>query len=252
MVATQTEHNDANLLDAVTDLLRGSADLPIWTALATQSGGPVLECGAGTGRVLGFLLEAGLDAYGIELSDSVLQTGREALAHLNPTYPVRLLHGDMTAFDHDRRYRLVILPLNTVALLSDEEVIATLDCARRHLEPGCELALELDLHVVRPREATEPDSESWETPPRPISLAGRVSTLRQSFERVEGGAWRVTHRFQHPGGSTSNVALDLTVRSLEEITKLLGRAGWTVRLSVDEHGEAVSEQSRIAFVITRP
>jgi len=250
MAAARPKHNDATLLDAVTAHLRGHADLPIWGALALASGGPVLECGAGTGRVLGFLLEAGIDAYGIEHDESVLQIGQARLASLNSDHPSRLLRGDMTDFSHERRYRLILIPLNTVALLADHQLIAALDCIRDHLQPGCDLGLDLDLQVVAPKSSSPTE---WTTEPQPVALGGgQAAQLHQTFRRVEEDRWEVTHHFDHEDGVVSTVCLSLVVRSLPQLTELLGRAGWGVQSSIDEHGQEVSEKSRLAFVLARP
>lgn len=250
MSAAHPKHNDASLLDAVTAHLRGHSDLPIWGAIAQASGGPVLECGTGTGRVLGFLLEAGADAYGIESDESVLQIGQAHLASLNADHPSRLLLGDMTDFSHERRYRLILIPLNTVALLPDHQLIAALDCIRDHLQPGCDLGLDLDLQVVPPANSGPTE---WTTEPQPVALrGGQAAQLWQTFRRAEGDRWEVTHHFDHEDGDVSTVSLSLVVRSLPQLTEVLDRAGWGVRSSIDEHGREVSEKSRLAFVLARP
>lgn len=41
-------------------------DVPFWVEVAKRAGGPVLEAGCGTGRILLRLIEAGADADGFE------------------------------------------------------------------------------------------------------------------------------------------------------------------------------------------
>jgi len=249
MMQEQPGHRDSVLLDAVTELQRGTDDLPIWVALAAQSGGPVLECGAGTGRVLAVLLEAGVDAYGIEHSEEARQVGLRRLQAMGFDGPRHLSPGDMTCFSHDRRYRLVVIPLNTVALLSDEDFHSTLRCIEGHLHSEGELAFDLDLRVVPPEGA---DPGGWKTEATSIQIGEGKAHLSQWFKKTSEGQWQVEHHFDHADGSHSTVQLSLVVRSLERVTELLGEAGWTVRMALDEHGGTVDRESRISFVLSRP
>ncbi len=239
---------NADLFDAVTALLRGEDDLPFWQFLATQAGGPILECGAGTCRVLAPLLKAGVDAYGLELSEERLCAGRLRLKALGGDASQRLLPGDMTDFSHPRRYRLVLIPLNTVALLSDEALDATLKCIRKHLHPEGELAFDLDLQLVPPDGA----NEGWVTEWQPIDVNGRPAQLRQRFQSKPGGGWDVEQAFRLSDGSDASINLSLVVRSLSRMTELLAGAGWRIRLARDEGGKEVTESSRIAFVLANP
>ena len=239
----------ADLFDAVTTLFRGEEDLPIWQFLATQAGGPVLECGAGTCRVLAPLLKAGVDAYGLELSDERLCAGRLRLQALGGDASHRLVAGDMTDFSHPRRYRLVLIPLNTVALLSDEKFQATLKCIRRHLHPEGELALDVDLRIVLPEGAA---LGGWVTEWQPINVGGEPAEFRQRFQKGQRGAWAVEQTCRFDDGTEMAINLSLVIRSLRRLTELLAGAGWTVRLALDEKGEELKPSSRIVFLLAKP
>ncbi len=52
-------------------------DLPYWLALAAETGGPVLDIGAGTGRVTLALAAAGTAVVGLDIEPALLA----ALAH---------------------------------------------------------------------------------------------------------------------------------------------------------------------------
>src|SRR5512135_3400883 len=51
-------------------------DIPFWRATSSAAGGPVLDLGCGTGRVLMPLLEAGVDADGVDLYEPMLERAR--------------------------------------------------------------------------------------------------------------------------------------------------------------------------------
>ncbi len=238
-----------DLFDAVTALLRGEDDLPFWQFLATRSPGPVLECGAGTGRILAPLLKAGVDAYGLELSEERLCAGRSRLQALGADASRRLLPGDMTDFSHPRRYRLVLIPLNTISLLTDDQLEATLGCIRKHLHPVGELVFDVDLRIVLPEEASR---GGWVTSWQSLNVGGEPAKFRQRFQREQKGAWAIEQSCRFNDGSEIAINLQLLIRSLERVTELLTGAGWEIQVARDEGGREVTASSRIAFVVAKP
>ena len=58
---------------------RNRPDVAFFVVMATQSGGPVLEVGCGTGRVLIPTARAGIEIVGIDLSPSMLDVCRQRL-----------------------------------------------------------------------------------------------------------------------------------------------------------------------------
>src|SRR5271169_6670793 len=79
----------------------GRADLDFYLAEATKSGGPVLELGCGTGRVLVPIARPGFRVAGLDLSEMMLRRCREKLAGESAEVKKRIsLHrGDMADFD---------------------------------------------------------------------------------------------------------------------------------------------------------
>jgi 2-polyprenyl-3-methyl-5-hydroxy-6-metoxy-1,4-benzoquinol methylase len=55
-------------------------DIPFWIATGLAAEGRVLEVGCGTGRILLPLLEAGVDADGIDLFEPMLECARRKAA----------------------------------------------------------------------------------------------------------------------------------------------------------------------------
>src|SRR4051794_16993430 len=56
-----------------------TADLDFYREFAYQAGGPILELGCGSGRVLAALEETGLELTGVDSSPSMLAIARAAL-----------------------------------------------------------------------------------------------------------------------------------------------------------------------------
>lgn len=113
---------------------RYTEDIPFWLDLATQLGGPLLELGCGTGRVLVPLVQAGSHCIGIDRDLAMLQFLQVQIGKLKPT--LRIFVADMTRFNLSLKFKLIILPCNTFSTLSKNERLACLRCVYRHLEPG--------------------------------------------------------------------------------------------------------------------
>lgn len=110
-------------------------DLSFWLNLAAVQGGPILELGCGTGRVLVHLAQGGYLVYGIDRDPEMLAFLQKALpAALNPM--VHLIRADMAAFHLARKFPLILLPCNTFSALPREARRSMLDRARQHLLPG--------------------------------------------------------------------------------------------------------------------
>ena len=88
------------------------ADLPVWLGLAEREAGPVLDVGAGTGRVALPLAAAGHDV-------TALDVDAELLAELRRRNDaVRTVVGDAQDFALGP-FGLIVVPMQTLQLLSD-------------------------------------------------------------------------------------------------------------------------------------
>jgi SAM-dependent methyltransferase len=124
------------------DLENGSyvEDLGLWRDLAVVHGGPVLDVGAGTGRVTLDLARHGHTVVALDRDPVLLATLRERTG----TLPVGAVEADARAFNLGRRFPLIIVPMQTIQLLGGPEPRAGfLACARAHLEPGGVVAVAL-------------------------------------------------------------------------------------------------------------
>lgn len=121
-------------------------DVSFFVDLACESGGPVLEVGCGTGRVLLPTARAGIEIAGLDLSQGMLAVLRRRLADEPHEVQarVRLVEGDMRHFDLGEQYALVTIPFRPFQHLTTvEDEMACLAAIRRHLKPDGRLVLDL-------------------------------------------------------------------------------------------------------------
>lgn len=122
-----------------------TGDVEFYLDSARRFGGPILELGTGTGRVLIPLADAGHEVVGVDLSRPMLDRAAAKLRERpEPTSRVRLVEGDMTSFDLDQQFALALVPARSFQhVVTPEGQRLALNCIRRHLLPGGHLILDL-------------------------------------------------------------------------------------------------------------
>jgi SAM-dependent methyltransferase len=143
------------------------ADLALWRELAGEAGGPILDLGAGTGRVTLDLAAAGHDVTALDADPVLLDelAGRARARGLN----VRCISADARALDAVGRFSLVLAPMQFVQILGGESArAALLQGVASCLEPGGAFAAAIaDLDQAIPAEDAEPplpdvgEREGW-------------------------------------------------------------------------------------------
>jgi SAM-dependent methyltransferase len=121
-------------------------DVTFYLGLARAAGGRALELGCGTGRIVLPLARAGIEATGLDLSQSMLDVAAEFVAREPPEVAGRatFIRGDMTDFALGRQFGLVYIAFRSFMMLSTpEEQRRCLEAAHRHLVPGGTLAIDL-------------------------------------------------------------------------------------------------------------
>ncbi|UGS36650.1 class I SAM-dependent methyltransferase [Capillimicrobium parvum] len=119
-----------------------AADLPLWRELAAAAGGPILDVGAGTGRVTLDLARRGHDVVALDRDPDLVAALRERAAREG--LQVDAVHADARAFDLGRQVAQVIVPMQTMQLLGGSAGrVEFLRCAAAHLRPGGLLAAAL-------------------------------------------------------------------------------------------------------------
>ena len=171
------------------------ADLELWRTLADEQAGPVLDLGAGTGRVALDLARAGHEVVALDVEEAFLAALRERAGSV----PVETVVADASDFDLGRTFALVLAPMQTVQLLGGPAARASmLRSIRRHVEPGGLFAAAVVnvVEVFGDFEAPVPDMRE---------VAGVVYASRPVAVRSEGGTTvveRVRERIATDGERT--------------------------------------------------
>ncbi|MCL4369013.1 MAG: class I SAM-dependent methyltransferase [Actinobacteria bacterium] len=213
-------------------------DLPFWISLADRFGGPLLELGCGPGRVLSVLAGHGFDVTGLDNDPAMLARARRRTP---PSHDARVhrVEGDLRDFTLPKRFRLVLIPCNTFAGLTESDAAACLASVRRHLLTGGGLAIELP----NPHDAfdeafdgTEPITEFYEAEAgRPVQVYAR-----QTFDPVARRLdveWRYDELRSDGQVLRTLVPAVYHLRTEQDLASLLHGAGFA---RVDLYGDYAS------------
>ncbi len=121
---------------------RYDADMALWHDLAATANGPILDAGAGTGRVTLDLARRGHDVVALDIDPALLaELERRATAE---GLRVRTVVADAAGFAlEDRDFALVMAPMQTVQLLRPQGRLGFLRSARAHVAGGGLVAIAL-------------------------------------------------------------------------------------------------------------
>ena len=123
------------------DLMEDPGDVDFYLALASRTGGPVLEIAGGSGRVALPLADAGYSVTVVDIDPAMLARARAAAEVAGPEIRSRLdlVEADLIGLKlaAGDSFHLAILALNSILLLDTRDAQqAALDTMARHLQPG--------------------------------------------------------------------------------------------------------------------
>jgi SAM-dependent methyltransferase len=190
-------------------------DLPLWRELAAQAAGPVLDVGAGTGRVTLALARAGTEVIALDIESRLL----DALERRARGLDVETLRADARALPPGRRVSLAVVPMQTLQMLGGAEGRAAfLLAARERLAPGGLVAAALadpvdcfdDEHPVPP-------------PPETLEIAGVIYSTQLLGVTPEGEL----RRRRAIGDEARDVVTKLDRVSADQVAEEARELGYT-------------------------
>ncbi|ADV68507.1 class I SAM-dependent methyltransferase [Deinococcus maricopensis] len=237
----------ADLYDHQYDLYRD--DLHHYARLADASGGPVLELGAGTGRVSVYLARRGVNVTGLEPSDAMRRRAQERAQRSR--VDVTLVPGDMRDFDLGARFPLVIAPFNALMhLYSVQEQADALNAIARHVQPGGTFAFDLYTPHFGPQGVVRHEGETF--------TVGDARTDVLVYQQVHEAQQHVTTQYfvdtTGADGVVRRTHRTLTQRyyTRYEVEWMLRATGFTqIRVAGSFEGGPFTNDSRVMVVTAK-
>jgi SAM-dependent methyltransferase len=246
------------------DLAIDPGDLDLYLALASRTGGPVLELAVGTGRLAVPLAAGGHAVVGVDRDAAMLARAGERWREAQAAGPVpaggslELVAGDLFAADRGPRFGLVVLALNSLLLLGSASRQAdALVVMARHLRPDGVAVVDVVVPDAGALAAYDGRlSLEWvrEDPGTGDHVAKFVSaTYEPAARRVE-----LTTIFESapvPGGAvTRHVRQDvLHLLSVDELLRAAADAGLEVEALATDYGlSPLGPGADRAILVARP
>ena len=224
-----------DLYDAV-PVYRTRGDVAFYVEEARSAGGPVLELGCGTGRILLPIARAGIEVTGIEGSTAMLARARAMLEREDADVRARatLHQGDARDFTLGRRFALIIAPFRILQHLTTiDDQLSCLAAIGRHLEPNGRLVFDVFnphfSYLVRDRTAETEDTPRLTLPDgRTMRRASRVLRVRWHDQVSETEL--VYYVAPRAGAEEARFVQSFEMRWYlrDELTHLLARAGFRI------------------------
>lgn len=206
-------------------------DVAFYVRKALEATGPVVELGAGTGRIAIPTAKAGRDVIAVDLSRAMLNVARKRAADAGVADKITFVEHDMRDYVPPQPVELVTIPYRSfLHMATSEDQLACLASAHRSLQPGGRLIL--NMFVPDPAFVAGQDRrrnlhgeftdekgrrcELWVTPEYEVTTQN--ITIRATVEAYDGE--RLVE--------TSESALYVRMVYRYEMEHLLARAGFDV------------------------
>ena len=196
-----------------------------YTALAQQTGGPVLELGCGTGRVTLPIARRGIPITGLDLAPAMLAQARHKAAQEGLS--INWVAGDARTFRLDEEFKLIFMTGHAFqAFLNTADQSALLQSVHAHLAEGGLWAFETrnpNWHDL----TTDLNESEWLAYTDPQRRAVRVTEIREYDHGAQVLIYTLYRRWQTPDGPqlrTTRIALRYTFP--QELNALLHHHGF--------------------------
>lgn len=200
-LGTEALYRDPALYEQL--YLQRRDDVRFYVEQALREGGPILEIGAGSGRITLALAEGGYSVVGVDTMPPMLAFARKRLARLPIAQRERvtLIRADVRKLELGRRFPLVIAPFNVLQhVYTTADLELALRACAAHLAPGGALVFDVLMPDIAAL-AQDPDRiyriGGFRHPMTKISY-----TLRESCHYDPATQIRTTHMFFEPRAPT--------------------------------------------------
>ena len=236
------------------DLFGDKDDVEFYVEQAKRSGGKALELGVGTARLAIRLARAGVETWGIDTSQHMLNAAENNIAKEDSETQARLqiVQGNAVDFSLPDRFGMISFPSCSFDhILDPADQRAALHNIKRHLAPDgryvFDLYLAKELKADRgwfvQRKSLEDGSKVIRSGYHVTRPEKRLMSLDMWYDHVVDG--RVAERFYE--GS------DVYVHDAEEVRNLLEETGYEVVEEYGDHrGRPYEEGDSVIVFVARP
>lgn len=235
------------------DLFGEKDDIEFYVGQAKRRGGKALELGVGTARLAIRIARSGVETWGIDTSQHMLNAAEKNIAEEDPETQARLhmVQGNVVDFRLPEKFGMIYFPSCSFDHIIDpEDQKAALLNIKRHLAPGGSYIF--DLYLVKElkadrgwfvqRKVLEDGTKVIRSGYHVTRPEQRLMSLDMWYDHVVDG--KVAERFYEG----SNVY----VHDVEEVRALLGETGYEVVEEYgDHHGKPYEEGDGLIVFITR-
>jgi ubiquinone/menaquinone biosynthesis C-methylase UbiE len=210
-------------------------DIPFYIEYTKETGGPILELGCGTGRILLPLAKLGYIIYGIDLSENMLAIAKQKLTKKGLDHSVTLINTSMTEFNLDEKsFALAFIAARSfMHLYSQEDQISCLESIFRHLRSGGLLII--DLYAPKLELLTQPINSRFKERksyvlPNGHHVSGKYRFIGNDIINQINRAELLFEEFDIEGNlfRTKTVPMDTRYTFRFEMQLLLERVGFEV------------------------
>ncbi len=232
-------------------------DVALYLGFADRTGGPLLELGCGTGRLLLPLARAGFSVTGVDMSPRMLEVAQAKVDAAGMDDQITLVQADMREVELPQQYRLAFIAINSfMHLTTPEDQLAALRTWRTLLLPGGLLVIDVD--NPDPRHLLEADGRldlqgRWFDPDTGATVLKHMSRTLDAARQLQHVLFIYDEVF--PDGQMRRTLAPFQARYLYryEGELLLDKAGFTPEqvygsYDLDPYG---SDSDRMIFVARR-
>lgn len=206
-------------------------DVALYLGFAERTGGPLLELGCGTGRLLLPLARAGFSVTGVDMSPRMLEVAQAKVNEAGLGGQITLVQADMRELKLPQQYRLAFIAINSfMHLVTLEDQLAALRAWRKLLLPGGLLVIDVD--NPDPRHLLEADGRldlqgRWFDPDTGATVLKHVSRTLDAARQLQHVLFIYDEVF--PDGQMRRTLAPFQARYLYryEGELLLDKAGFT-------------------------
>lgn len=201
-------------------------DIPFWLAWAGKQGGPILELGCGSGRVLLPIAQAGYRVFGLD-HDSQMLSFLLSRTPENLRPAVTLIRADFRHYCLTTRFPLITMPCNTYSTIDPRDRRQVLNRARLHLSSRGAFIASMPNPSILAQLPSDGGSEYETSFLHPKS--GNAVQVSSRWQRNEGSLtfdWYYDHLLPDGRVERTTISVEHFIQNVDDILGEFSKAGF--------------------------